>query len=118
MYIYIYIYIYRPSRRVRPVVVVLNPSVRRVFVVRPLSVRPVVSHRRRSLSVRPSRRRPSSVRPSTPVRRRRLSCVRPSRPSKWYPRQPKVMRRAGGRGHSNREKQVAHMALNMWRMSI
>ena len=63
-------------RRVRPVVtvVVLCPCVRYI-VVRPLSVRPVVSrHRRqRPLSVRPSRRRgPSSVRP--------LSALCPVRP--------------------------------------
>ena len=58
--IYIYIYLFRPSRLVRPVV-----SRRR----RPLSVRP---------SCRPSRRRrPSSVRPSTSVRRRRPSSVSP-----------------------------------------
>ena len=66
-----------------------SSSVRAVVVVRPLSVRPVVSRRRRRrpLSVRPSRRRrPSSVRPSTSVhRRRRPSSVRPSRrPSNNY----------------------------------
>ena len=67
----------RRSRRVRPVVavVVLCTSVRTVVrpvvvVVRPLSVRPVVSRgrSRRPLSDRPSRRRrPFSVRPFTSV---------------------------------------------------
>ena len=83
-------YIVRPSRRVRPVVVViLCPA----FVPSPVlssstvlcrSVRPIVSRRRRRrpLSVRPSRLpshrrcRPLSVRPR-PSRSRRPSSVRP-----------------------------------------
>ena len=73
-YLKLWNYKYRPSRRIRPVVVVRLSvrSVVRPVVVRPLYVRPVMS------SVRPSV--PSSVRSS--VRRRRTSSVRPSgRPS-------------------------------------
>ena len=69
----LYINIVRRSRGVRPVVavVVLCPSVRPV-VVRPLSVRPVVSLRRR--------RRPLPVSPSRyPSRRCRPLPFRPSR---------------------------------------
>ena len=53
----LYISSVHPSRHVRPVVavVVICPPVRPVVVARPLSVRP---------SRGPSRRRPSSVRPS------------------------------------------------------
>ena len=72
-------YVYRPTvpscpsrcvRRHPPSVRrVVRPVVRPVVAVRPLSVRPIVScrRRRRPLSVRPSRRRPrSSVRPPGP----------------------------------------------------
>ena len=93
-----YISSVRPSRRVSSIVavVVLRPFVRlvvRPVIVRPLSVRPVasvpsrpfrrLSRRRPPLTVRVSRRRPSSVCPSRrQSRRRRSSSVRPShRPS-------------------------------------
>ena len=70
IYIYIYIYTYIYISSVGPVVSVVSiqwspssssvrpvrPVVHPVVVVRPLSVRPVVS-RRRPVSVRPSRRR-------------------------------------------------------------
>ena len=72
MYMYIYIYIVSPSRRIRPVTSVpssssssysagpsIRSSVRPVVVVRPLSVRPRPSHRRRPSYVRPSRRPPN-----------------------------------------------------------
>ena len=77
LYLKLWNHIYRPSvpsfssrrRRRRPLS--LRPSVRPIVVVRPLSVRPVVS-RRRPLSVRPSHlRRPSSVRPSVRPRQSR-----------------------------------------------
>ena len=80
-----------PSRRRRRCPMSVRPVVRPV-VVGPLSVRPVVSRRRRrrplSVPSVPSARpvvvvRPLSVRPRPSHRRR--SCVRPSlRPSKYY----------------------------------
>ena len=98
-YIHIYIYIpsVRPSRcvpsrrrrrRASLCCPSVRPDVRPSVVVRPLSVRPVMSRRRRRrpLSVRPSRRlfrrrRPSSVRPSTVH-------VRPSPSSGFCPSVP------------------------------